>query len=225
MAKQYKRVNATEARQAIYFGFEGDQAPVVVGISRSERVQQYVIDRTFTPAGPLYQDPRELMRAVADKAQRLDRRIISWSEDDLDIVRDITKDPRLVRDLEARYGNARALAVRWASRTDGTADPSAAKPASGELEHYLALVGFEVPEAARPGQVGKTLRSVRPSLEAGRTLTEHQAQRWNDLLLHNRYDCEGVRAVSVRAAADLERLERKTRAAKKGRKKRRPAKR
>lgn len=222
MAKQYKRVTETEARQAIYVDFEGgeDQAPVVLGVLRSERVQQHVIDRVFTSAGPHYREPRELIRATVDKAQRLDRRIISWSEHDLDVVRDLTNDPRLVRDFEVHYGNAGALAARWASRTEG-----ADKPGMGDLEHYLALIGFEVPDAARPGQVGKTLRSVRPSLEAGRTLTEHQAQRWNDLLLHNRYDCEGMRAVCIRAAADIERLERKTRAAKKGRKKRRPAKR
>ena len=169
MAKQYKRVTETEARQAIYVDFEGgtDAAPVVLGVLRSERVQQYVVDRLFTPAGPLYRDPRELIRATVDKAQRLDRRIISWSEHDLDVVRDLTNDPRLVRDFEAHYGNARALAARWVSRTEGTD-----KLGTGDLEHYLALIGFEVPEAARPGQVGKTLRSVRPSLEAGRTLTD-----------------------------------------------------
>jgi hypothetical protein len=220
MTKQFKNLTETEARQAIYIDFEGgkDQPPVVLGVYR-DSIQQYVLDRAFVPAGPRYREPREAIRATVDKAQRLKRRIVSWSEYDLDVVRELTNDPRLVRELEACYGNGRALAARWASRITGID-----KPATGDLEHYLALIDFDVPESAGPGRVGKTVRSVRPSLEAGRELTEHQAERWADLLEHNRFDCEGMRAVCVRAATDLERLEKKTRSAKKGRKKRRPGK-
>jgi len=220
MAKQFKQMTETEARQAIYIDFEGgkDEPPVLLGVLRAA-VQQYVVDKTFTPAGPRYREPREAIRATVDKAQRLKRRIVSWSEHDLDVVRELTNDPRLVRDFEARYANGRALAARWASRMNDIV-----KPDDGDLEHYLRLVDFEVPGSARPGQVGKTIRSARPSLEAGRMLSENQAARWADLLEHNRYDCEGMRAVCVRAATDLERLDKKTRAARKGRKKRRPPK-
>jgi len=201
-----------------YFDFEGakDQPPVLMGYLRKEHVQQYVVDSTFQPAGPGYLELRQVVKTVLTRAEKQDRRIVSWSEHDLDLVRELTNEPALVGAFEARYGNGRALAARWASRTGGIT-----KPVDGDLENYLALVGFEVPEHAGPGSVGKTVRSLRASLEAGRDLTEHQLQRWADLLDHNAYDCLGARAVCIRVATDLERVDKRTRKGRKGRKKRR----
>jgi hypothetical protein len=217
MAKQFKQMTALEARTAFYLDFEGgkEQPPVLVGYLRKEHVQQYVVDRAFQPAGPGYLELRQAIKTVLTRAQKQDRRIVSWSEHDLEVVREL-KDAALIRAFEARYANGRALAARWATRTSAVT-----KPTEGDLEHYLKLVDFEVPEHAGPGKVGATLRSLRPSLEAGRGLTEPQLQRWADLLDHNRYDCEGARAVCIRAATDLEHLDKKTRKARKGRKKRR----
>jgi hypothetical protein len=218
VTKQFKQMTAAEARTAFYLDFEGpkDQPPALMGYLRKERVQQYVVDRTFEPAGPRYLELPQAIKTVLTRAEKQDRRIVSWSEHDLDLVRELISDPDLVRAFEARYANGRALAARWATRTTGIA-----KPADGDLENYLPLVRFEVPDHAGPGNVGKTLRSLRPSLEAGRDLTEHQLQRWADLLDHNSYDCLGARAVCIRAATDLERVDKRSRKARKGRKKRR----
>jgi hypothetical protein len=219
MTRQFKQMTAAEARTAFYLDFEGgkDQPPVLLGYLRKGPVQQYVVDRVFKPAGPGFLELRQAVSTVVTRAQKQDRRIVSWSEHDLEIVRGLTNEPGLVHAFEARYANGRALAARWATRLDGVA-----KPAEGDLEHYFPLVGFEVPDHAGPGRVGKTLRSLRPSLMAGRSLTEPQAAAWADLLEHNRYDCEGTRAICVRAATDLERLDDRMRKARKGRKKRRP---
>ena len=218
MTRQFKQMTSLEARTAFYIDFEGgkDQPPVLMGYLRKDHVQQYVVDRTFRPAGTTYLELRQAIKTVLTRAQKQDRRIVSWSEHDLDIVRELTQEPELIRAFEARYANGRALATRWATRMNGLT-----RPPEGDLEYYLDVLGFEVPEHAGPAKVEATLRSLRPSLEAGRDLTEPQAQRWVDLLDHNRYACEGTRSVCIRAASDLERLDRKTRKARKGRKKRR----
>ena len=217
MPKQFKQMTEIEARQAIYIDFEGgkDEPPVFIGIMR-KHVQQYVLDRAFKPAGPEYVELRRAIATIVSRAEKQDRRIASWSEHDLDIVRGMKAEPKLVRAFEARYANGRALAARWATRMDRIV-----KPEDGDLEDYLGLVGFDVPPHAAPGNVGETIRRLRPTLEAGRPLTPGQSQAWEELREHNRYDCEGMRAVCVRAAADLDRQDQRVRAARKGRKKRR----
>ena len=103
----------------------------------------------------------------------------------------------------------------------GFGDQEIEKLESGDLEFYLELIGFVVPESAGPGRVSSTVRSLRGSLDAGRGPSEHQSQQWADLLEHNRYDCEGMRAVCIRAATDLERVDQRMRKGRRGRKARR----
>jgi hypothetical protein len=203
MTGTFRRMTAVEARTAFYVDFEGgkDAAPVLLGILR-KHTQQYVVDPVFRSLGPTYLELRQAVATVVTRAEKQDRRIVSWSEHDLDIVRSLANEPALARRFESRYANARALAARWAIR-----EPGIEKPETGDLERYLELIGFDVPDAAGPGHVGETIRSLRPTLSAGRAPNERQLARWSDLLEHNRCDCEGMRAVCVRAAADLERLD------------------
>ena len=217
MSKGFRQMTPPEARTAFYVDFEGgkDGPPVLIGVLR-KHTQQYVVEPAFRDLGPDYRELREAVATVLTRAEKQNRRLVSWSEHDLEIVRSLTKEPELIRRFEARYANGRSLAARWATRA-----PGIEKPASGDLEHYLALVGYEVPQAAGPGQVGATVRSLRQRLDAGRQPTEAQLERWDLLLEHNRHDCEGMRAVCVRAATELERLDERTRKRRKGRKARR----
>ena len=41
-------------------------------------------------------------------------------------------------------------------------------------------------------------------LEMGGTLTARQRQRWTELIEHNGYDCDGMRAVCLRATRELD---------------------
>ena len=220
MSRQFRHMNAAEARTAFYVDFEGDDdaPPVLLGILR-KHTQQYVVDPSFRPLGPAYLELRQALATVVARAEKQDRRIASWSEHDLEVVRSLTKEPGLIRRFEARYANGQALAARWATRAG-----SIAVPTGGELLAYLELVGVEAPASAVPGQTSATIRSLRQRLDAGRLPTEQQAERWADLLERNRYDCEGMRAVCIRAATDLERIDRRDRKARKGRKARRKGK-
>jgi hypothetical protein len=217
MSKQFKQMTAAEARTAFYVDFEGakDAPPALIGILR-KHTQQYVVEPAFRSLGPDFLELRQAVATVVTRAEKQGRRIASWSEHDLEIVRSLTNEPELIGRFESRYANGRALAARWATRATGIE-----KPPSGDLEHYFGLIGFEVPGSAGPGQVGATVRSLHQRLAAGREPTEKQLERWVDLLEHNRYDCEGMRAVCIRAATELERFDERTRKSRKGRKARR----
>jgi len=217
MAKQFKQMTPLEARTAFYVDFEGgkDAPPVLIGILR-KHTQQYVVEPAFEGLGPDYRELRVAVATVVTRAEKQGRRIVSWSEHDLDVVRSLTKEPELIARFEARYANGRALAARWATRA-----PGLEKPATGDLERYFELIGYEVPESAGPGQVGATVRSLTQRLAAGRQPTESQLERWADLVEHNRHDCEGMRAVCIRAATDRVRHAEQARKRRKGRKSRR----
>ncbi len=137
---------------------------------------------------------------ILRRAERKDRLIVAWSERELDVVREYC--PQHLERFEARFRNARAFAERWRNKChDGR------KPPSGTLADYLLETGYVVPERARPGRVGETIRLVRASLgRQGRVsdITDNQLRRWDDLREHNRHDCTGMRAVTILAAEEIE---------------------
>ena len=207
----FKRLTAEEAARALYIDFEGqkDKAPVLLGTlqrrgrAAEPRVFQVVLDPGFEAAGPDFREFSQAVEVLVVRAEARDRRIVAWTEHELEVVRRLcAKDPDLVARFERRYANALAVAKRWASKLHPEH-----KPATGELSGYLAMIGYPVPGDAEPGHVGDTIRALRPTLAAGRALTERQKARWADLLSHNRHDCAGMREVCLRATQELEAAE------------------
>ena len=207
----FKTLTADEARRALYIDFEGqkDQPPVLLGILRRRgradepSVFQVVVDPDFEAAGPALRELRRAIEIVVIRAEAGDRRIVSWSEHDLEVVQRLrAEDPELVARFERRYANALAVAKRWANRLHRED-----KPANGELGGYLAMIGYAVPAGAGPGHIGDTIRALRPALSAGRPLASRQKARWSRLLSHNRHDCAGMRAVALLATAEIEAAE------------------
>ncbi len=205
---QFKSLTATEAQRALYIDFEGGRGkpPVLLGILRRGRkgtepsVFQTVVDPVFEAAGPETRDLRKAVETAVLRAERGDRRIVSWSQHDLKVVRSLAdEDPELIARFEARYVNALAVAKGWAWQLH-----RADKPADGKLSAYLELIRYEVPAGAGSGHVGKTIRDLRPSLEKGRPLTALQAGKWAWLLEHNRHDCAGMRKICIRATREIE---------------------
>jgi hypothetical protein len=154
----------------------------------------------FAGLVPRYLPLHDAVENVVRRAEHGDRRIVSWSEHDLRVVRTLQdEDPELVARFEARYVNALAVAKRWRNRVhDGI------KPQSGDLGGYLSLITYPVPDDAESGHVGDTIRDLRPRLERGLPLTASQQMRWAHLVEHNRFDCAGMRAVCLRATRELE---------------------
>jgi hypothetical protein len=128
---------------------------------------------------------------------------VSWSEHDLNVVRALRdEDPEVVVRFEARYANARLVARRWRNKLHGGDNPE-----SGRLGHYLALIGYPVPDEAAAGKVGESIRVLRRGLERGLPLTASQRSRWERLVERNRHDCAGMRRVCLLATSELEATE------------------
>ena len=177
----FKQLSAAEALRALYIDFEGrkDEPPVLLGVQRHggrgtrPYVQQDVVDPVFAGLVPRYLPLHDCVENVVRRAEHGDRRIVSWSQHDLDVVRTLEDaDPELVVRFEARYVNALAVAKRWRNRCqDGH------KPIEGALANYLALIEYAVPDDAEPGHVGDTIRDLRPRLARGLPLDRRSSRR------------------------------------------------
>lgn len=207
-ANGFKRLSASEALRALYIDFEGekDKLPILLGVLRRAGkgskpfVHQDVVDEAFASLGVSAISLRDGVEKAVLRAEHGDRRILSWSQHDLEVVRTLRDDdPELVARFEARYANALSVAKRWRNRCYG-----GVKPANGRLADYLALIGYPVPDEAASGQVGETIRVLRRPLEQGLPLTARQRSRWERLVEHNRYDCAGMRRVCLLATEELE---------------------
>lgn len=203
----FKRLSTAEALRALYIDFEGekDKPPVLLGVHRRGHgarpfVHVDVVDETFSGLAASSRSLREAVTSVVQRAEHGDRRIVSWSEHDLNVVRVLRdEDPDMVARFEARYANARLIARRWRNKSHGGDNPE-----SGRLVDYLALIGYAVPDAAAAGQVGATIRVLRPRLEQALPLTLNQRARWEGLVEHNRHDCAGMRRLCLLATHELE---------------------
>lgn len=214
MRKQSRknRLTPEEARRALYIDFEGrkDQAPVLLGCAhRAGRgakpwVWQAVTAPLFEPlteaddAVELLPLPAAVER-ILHRAEAKGRLIVAWSEHELDVVQ--TYCPQHLVRFEARYVNARALAVYWRNACHG-----GRKPAANDLPSYLGLISYEMPVGAGPGRAGETIRRVGKALEKGNGLaglTDDQRRRWQQLRDHNLHDCHGMKKVCVTAAEEI----------------------
>lgn len=207
-ANAFKRLSAAEALHALYIDFEGekDKLPILLGVLRragkgsTPFVHQDVVDEAFASLGVSAISLRDAVEKAVLRSEHGDRRIVSWSQHDLEVVRTLRDhDPNLVARFEDRYANALSVAKRWRNKLYG-----GVKPASGHLAEYLALIGYPVPEEAAPGKVGETIRVLRHRLEQGLPLTLAQEERWGRLVEHNRHDCAGMRRVCLLATRELE---------------------
>jgi hypothetical protein len=71
----------------------------------------------------------------------------------------------------------------------------------------MKLIGYSVPATHGPGNTGARISYIRERLPSRGgnfcRLTPTTKSKWTNVLQHNRHDCVGMRAVVMRAAADL----------------------
>jgi hypothetical protein len=202
----FKQLTSHEATRALYIDFEADAThqPVLLGVHRRggssprPRVPQRITDLLFAPLGLPAADLHTTIRNLVMRAERRDRRIVAWSENELKVVRNLG-DKDLTARFEAQFLNARSFAERWRNKCHDRA-----KPETNRLRDYLDLIGYTVPTDATYGEGAETIRRIRASLEKGRAPTPNQLDRWHRLLEHNRFDCAGMRAVCLVAAREID---------------------
>jgi hypothetical protein len=211
MTSPMSRLTADDAVRALYIDFEGnkDQPPILLGCTRKFKgdpahvVTHVVTDPAFASLaaadGLKVASLGDAVEGIIQRAEPKDRRIVAWSQHELDVVREHC--PQHLDRFAARYVNARSVAEYWRN-----ACHDRVKPDINKLAWYLDVVGWVVPEHAGPDRTGETIRIVREALERGRSateLTDNQRRRWRDLLDHNRHDCMGMRRVTVTATREL----------------------
>ena len=156
MARAFRRLSADEASRALYIDFEGrkDEAPVLLGVLRRRGrgeepwVQQDIVDPAFAGLGGRALSLHEAVSAVVVRAESRDRRIVSWSEHDLEVVRSLAdRDPDLVQRFEARYANALRVARRWRWWLYDGVRPGVRRPRAVSRVHRLPR-----PAGCRRGQ-------------------------------------------------------------------------
>ncbi|MFN8630051.1 MAG: hypothetical protein U0838_06905 [Chloroflexota bacterium] len=204
--KPFARLSRREAENALYVDFEGltDRAPVLLGTlhrrGRGEApfVHQVVLDPLFAPLGTEVRPAREAVEVLVVRAEAHGRRIVAWTEHELEVVRRLcADDPALVARFEARYANAHALARRWANRCHPDE-----RPADGTLASFLDLIGYEVPAGAGPGHVGDTIRAITLTLPAAAGHAPPEGTL--DVPPRQRARLRGMREVCLLAARELD---------------------
>lgn len=202
-----RRLSEAEALRALYIDFEGEKGkpPVLLGVHRRGQggrpyVHVHILDAAFAPPPESSLTLRASIENVVTRAEHGNRRIVSWSEHDLRVVRTLAEEtPELVGRFEARYANALGVAEWWRNKLYG-----GGKPDPGRLADYLALIDYAVPADAVGGDVGDVIRDIRSRRERDLEPTEGQRERWVRLVEHNRHDCVGMRRVCLQAMREIE---------------------
>lgn len=199
-----------DTRRGIWVDFEGnkDRPPVVLGVFVDEALEQVVVDPLFADcAGRRHGCDRaaplpEVALELVDRAVREERRIVSWSTHDLELLERALPDRR-----EAR-GRFRAVAVsaiptarRWRSiRRRGMTGRN-------RLERFREIFGMRLPEHVARGTVGPALRAIGTRLAAHdqqwADLTPGLRRKWKNVLHHNSRDLRDMAWVTSRTAERL----------------------
>lgn len=195
------KLDATEIARAIYVDYEGneDRLPTLLGW-RVEGVHfGAIVEPLFSTCadryrahGNHYQTHGALVQSLISKAERQDRRIVSWSEHDWREMMAALDDTEWQARLCVVYRNAIKTARPWYRKHFGETPPGA------RLSHFLERT--DKPHPARYGQglVGTALRVVRQQLESGKTypeLTPRARANWVTVVKHNKLDLAGMEHV------------------------------
>lgn len=196
-------ISLAEARAAIYIDFEGfeDLTPSLLGIRIESSLTQVVLDPKLHLAAEAKNLPsstlRETIEQLITRCRRERRLIIGFSQHEKTVIKqygDI--------DLTGLYRDARMIAKRWKNKRHH-GEPLA----SWGLKDFLAFINY-----ARGAHLGgqkstsrlKAVGDMLAKKQDYQRLTPVAKAKWTKLLEHNQIDCEGMQALVLKAAGELE---------------------
>lgn len=214
--KRRGKLTLADVERGIFLDFEGlvDGAPVLAGVlippaATLSDVEQVVLDRRFSAFGEATelatQEFEGWVTHLVERAETEDRRIIAWSEHELDIIRAWCSNAIATR-FAARFRNARAFADTWRRTLHPEVEFSADDRKENALANYLDCLDYFVPASIGHGTAARNIHRLSGPASAGRawdSLSEAQRRYWMDLLTHNQHDCVGMYCVSRRAVDEL----------------------
>ena len=219
-------ITPLEAQRAIYIDFEGfkGKSPTFFGwvwaIGKKasddhiacihdihDKALQPLVGEVELPLGAVgtyEQRPFSVGQSINDLARRADkqdRRIVSWSTHEMIKIAESELSPSLLRMFEHNYRDGKVTAKKWFKQLDlGTAK------GTNTLVRYLEQARYPLPDTYGLGQTTKRLKSVLGGIQnkgSWSRLLESQQENWVGLLIHNFADCHGLRHISKTATAAL----------------------
>jgi hypothetical protein len=214
------RLTPSEASRAIYIDFEGTATDPASFLGFFiEGVWEVVVLEpelhaavVHHPLGTLRAgDPVGTYRSLQDRARLEDRRIVAWSNRELD---EILTESRLSAEEHDWWReslvNALPPAKSWANRA-GVSVPSIPSNRGGRenkwsLSAFRQATGYgEISALFEPGKTASRIRAVRQQLEKRGTydqITPVVKAKWSKVLTHNFHDCAGLAHVVQTVFAD-----------------------
>jgi hypothetical protein len=212
---------AISVDRAIYIDLEGTQEdqPTLLGVLYPDDLApdgakfiQYVWEEVLFPAARhrelgtgerswcVISSSESTFHHVLELAERHDRHIVAWSTHELNTAR-LNLAPADRERFRLRYVNAIEYARPWLRKAHpGLAPPKQIYRGRHRLDWYMKLIGLPVPTA----YAGNTATRVRNQLATKGTyksMTPVAKGKRTKLLMHNSWDCVGMREVP-RAAVD-----------------------
>ena len=225
-------ITPEEALFGIYLDFEGtavDPASLLGVLSfdgEQTDFTQFVFEEDLWPAAaaaPPHKDghtaPTEAdfdvtMALLHDWATTEGLRLFAYSSRELGEITDRLTDETLAGWWESNLINVIPHAKRWKRRHHRDVEfPKSSYGMGGKntLARYEELIGFDVPKAFGPGNSAQRIRSARSMLQKRdgdyERLTPVVKGKWTKALLHNWYDCEGLRQLVTVIAHDVPRID------------------
>ena len=196
-------ISLAEAKAAIYIDFEGfvDKTPSLLGIRVESSLTQVVLDPKLHSAAQAKNLPsaglRETIEQLIIRCRQERRLIIGYSQHEKTVIKQYAD-----IDLIGLYRDARMIAKRWKNKLHHD------EPIAGwGLKDFLIFINYA--RGAHLGEQKSTsrLKAVGDMLakkQDYQRLTPVAKAKWTKLLEHNQIDCEGMQALVLKAAGELE---------------------
>ena len=209
-----------EAERGIYIDFEGRPThhPALLGCAYSSGdLTESVVGQALVgdwsdatrvrtaiaslpPEGRLpSQDLHQVLDALLTLAEHEDRRVLSYSQHELRMIRLYAPD-LYDRTLDLYRDPKKGLKRWWYQRF--SEDPPEDKH---RLQMYLSLLGCQDYASGEPKFVGGVISAFESFVESDTSsLPDDFGDQWMAALRKNRDDCEGVRCAIIKGLSDLE---------------------
>jgi len=201
--KKIDFMTQNEARRAIYIDFEGfmKKPPSLLGILIEDRLEQVVLDERLRLASDAKGLRTLTLSTIVDellmRSRKEDRYIVAFTQHEKRVVQAYAE-----FDLGDRYRDAHKIAKWWKKLIR----PTESIEGYG-LKDFLKFIGYPRQDYLGIQQSTSRLRYVIEMVSKKgdyKKLTSGAKAKWTKLLQHNKIDCTGMCALTLRAAKEME---------------------
>ena len=198
----HAKISIPEAKRAIYIDVEKlvKEPPALLGILIDDVLEQVVLDPGLqlaaTAKGHRFSSFKAEAQNIVKKSKDERRPIVAFTRHELNLF-----DEYANIDITILYRDARKFAKYWKNKCHYN------EPIEGwELKAFLKFIKYPRSKNLGLRKSTKRIREVREMLERRGSfdaLTAVKKAHWTNLLKHNAIDCQGMKALVIKAAREL----------------------